>query len=257
MLDLHSHILPEVDDGAGSIGEALSMAKIAVEQGIDAVVATPHCLNIRDIERFVQGVERQRQQLQLALDAKGMDLDVFYGTELLMDPIFLRAGGLDRLTINGTHYILVELPMGEMPLYAEDFVYKLQLAGFIPVIAHPERNLRIIHDPNLIYRLVDRGCLCQINTGSITGLYGKQVQRCARILLTHGMGHVLGTDAHSDGLRGPYIKGAIEILKKWLDPEQVNSIVGITPYDIVQGNAVEAEPPRKYKRRIWGLWFFG
>ena len=86
MLDLHSHILPEVDDGAGSIGEALSMAKIAVEQGIDAVVATPHCLNIRDIERFVQGVERQRQQLQLALDAKGLDLEVFYGAEVFMDP---------------------------------------------------------------------------------------------------------------------------------------------------------------------------
>jgi protein-tyrosine phosphatase len=112
MLDLHSHILPEVDDGAVSIGEALSMAKIAVEQGIDAVVATPHCLNIRDIERFVQGVERQRQQLQLALDAKGLDLEVFYGAEVFMDPLLLKVGGIDRLTINGTHYILVELPMG-------------------------------------------------------------------------------------------------------------------------------------------------
>jgi protein-tyrosine phosphatase len=256
MIDLHSHILPEVDDGAGSIGEALSMANIAVKEGIDAVVATPHCLKANDIDGFVQGVERQRQQLQLALDAKGMDLDVFYGTELLMDPIFLRAGGLDRLTINGTHYILVELPMGDVPFFADDFVYKLQLAGLIPVIAHPERNLRIINDPNKLYRFVDRGCLCQINTGSITGLYGKQVQKCARILLTHGMGHVLGTDTHSDGLRGPYMKEAVETLKKWLDPIQVNKIIGITPYDIVQGNPVDVEPPRRYKRSIWRLWFF-
>lgn len=257
MLDLHCHILPEIDDGAASIGEALSMAAIAVKEGIDAVVATPHCLNAREIDRFVRGVESQRQQLQRVLDAEGLDLDVFFGAEVFIDPMFLKVGGLDRLTINGTHYILVELPMGEMPLYAEDFLYKLQLSGIIPVIAHPERNLRIIHDPNQLYRYVDRGCLCQISTGSITGLYGKQVQKCARILLTHGMGHVLGTDAHSDGLRGPYMKDAVEALKKWLEPEQVNKIIGITPYDIVQGNPVEVEPPRKYKRRMWGFWFFG
>jgi protein-tyrosine phosphatase len=250
MLDLHCHILPEVDDGAGSIGEALSMAAVAVKEGIDAIVATPHCLDARNIDAFVRGVERQRQQLQRVLDAQQMDLDIFLGAEVFMDPSFIKAGGLERLTINATPYILVELPMGEVPLYAEDFIYRLRLMGFIPIIAHPERNLAIMRDPNMLYRLVDLGCLCQINTGSITGLFGKQVKRCARILLTHGMGHVLGTDAHSDGTRGPYMKRAVEQLKSWLDEEQVRRIVGITPYHILEGKMVSTEPPRRYKPRM-------
>mgnify|MGYP001347489474 CR=1 FL=1 len=250
MLDLHCHILPEVDDGAGSIGEALSMAAVAVKEGIDAVVATPHCLDARNIDAFVRGIERQRQQLQRVLDAQQMDLDIFLGAEVFMDPSFIKAGGLERLTINATSYILVELPMGEVPLYAEDFIYRLRLMGFIPIIAHPERNLEIMRDPNILYRLVDLGCLCQINTGSITGLFGKQVKRCARILLTHGMGHVLGTDAHSDGTRGPYMKRAVEQLKSWLDEEQVRRIVGITPYHILEGKMVSTEPPRRYKPRM-------
>lgn len=250
MLDLHCHILPEVDDGAGSIGEALSMAAVAVKEGIDAIVATPHCLDAKNIDVFVRGVERQRQQLQRVLDAQQMDLDIFLGAEVFMDPSFIKAGGLERLTINATPYILVELPMGEVPLYAEDFIYRLRLMGFIPIIAHPERNLEIMRDPNILYRLVDLGCLCQINTGSITGLFGKRVQRCARVLLTHGMGHVLGTDAHSDGTRGPYMKRAVEQLKSWLDEEQVRRIVGITPYHILEGKMVSTEPPRRYKSRM-------
>ncbi len=255
MLDLHCHILPEVDDGAGSIGEALSMAAVAAKEGIDAVVATPHFLDARSIDDFVQGVERQRQQLQSVLDAQQMDFDVFLGAEVFMDPAFLKLGGLERLAINSTPYILVELPMGEVPLYAEDFIYRLRLMGFIPIIAHPERNLAIMHDPNILYRLVDLGCLCQINTGSITGFFGKQVKRCARILLTHGMGHVLGTDAHSDGTRGPYMRKAVEQLKSWLDEEQVRNMVNILPYKVLGGEAVSVEPPRKYKgsRRFW-LW---
>jgi len=243
MLDLHCHILPEVDDGAGSIGEALSMATMAVREGIDAVVATPHCLDARNIDAFVQGVERQRQQLQAVLDARQMDLDIFLGAEVFMDPAFLKVGGLERLTINSTRYILVELPMGEVPLYAEDFIYRLRLKGFIPIIAHPERNLAIMRDPNVLYRLVDLGCLCQITTGSLTGLFGKQVKRCARILLTHGMGHVLGTDAHSEGTRGPYMKKAVEQLKAWLNEEEVRDIVNILPYKILGGEVVSVTPP--------------
>ena len=250
MLDLHCHILPEVDDGARSIGEALSMAAVAVKEGIDAVVATPHCLDARNIDAFVQGVKRQGQQLQSVLDARKMDLDIFLGAELFMDPAFLKVGGLERLTINSTPYILLELPMGEVPLYAEDFIYRLRLMGFVPIIAHPERNLAIMRDPNILYRLVDLGCLCQINTGSITGSFGKQVKRCARILLTHGMGHVLGTDAHSDGTRGPYMKKAVEQIKSWLDEERVIKMVGITPYQILEGKMVSTEPPKRYKPRI-------
>lgn len=256
MLDLHCHILPEVDDGAGSIGEALSMATMAVREGIDAVVATPHCLDARNIDAFVQGVERQRQQLQAVLDAQQMDLDIFLGAEVFMDPAFLKVGGLERLTINFTRYILVELPMGEVPLYAEDFIYRLRLKGFIPIIAHPERNLAIMRDPNVLYRLVDLGCLCQITTGSITGLFGKQVKRCARILLTHGMGHVLGTDAHSEGTRGPYMKKAVEQLKAWLNEEEVRDIVNILPYKILGGEVVSVTPPRRYKAGM-KFWFWG
>lgn len=249
MIDFHCHILWDIDDGADSLEQALSMAAIAAEQGVDRIVATPHCMDERDLKEFAQRVGERCTLLQDILQEEGIDITIAPGAEVYIEPALLEMEGLELITLNNTQYILVELPMGEVPRYTEDFLYHLQLRGLIPILAHPERNLAIIEDPNIMFRLVDLGALVQINTGSITGFFGSRVQNCAQILLTHRMGHLLGTDAHSDRGRGPYMQEALNKLNEWLEPEQVEKITHEIPQSIYFGKTVFISTPMEYHRK--------
>ena len=256
MIDMHSHILWDMDDGAESQEESLSMAAIALEEGIDTIVATPHCIEEQDLEAFAKRVEERCKSLQKALNDKGISLNIIPAAEIYMDPDILERPGLDKLTIGDTHYILVEMPMGEVPKYAEDFLYHLQLKGFTPIIAHPERNRGIIEQPNILARFIDLGSLTQINTGSISGFFGSKVQECARILITHNMGHVLGTDSHSNGRRGPYIKQAVENLCNWLDKNSADKIIYHNPETVLKGDILSVDLPIEYRPRKGIFSFF-
>lgn len=246
---MHSHILWDMDDGAESLEESLSMTAIALKEGINTIVATPHCIDEQDLEAFAKKVGQRCESLQKALDNKGISLEVIPGAEIYMDPEILDRPGLDRLTIGNTRYILVEMPMGEVPRYAEDFLYHLQLRGFTPIIAHPERNRKIIEQPNILARFIDLGSLTQINTGSIAGFFGPKAQESARILLTHNMGHVLGTDSHSDRKRGPYIKQAFEYLYNWLDKYKADKIIYNNPNTVLKGDVLSVDSPIEYRPR--------
>ena len=148
MIDIHSHILWGMDDGPDSMEESLAMASIAAKEGISTIVATPHCIDEKDLAGFAQRVEEKCQQLNKALDGEGILLKVVPGAEVYMDLDILEWTGLDELTLGNTNYILIEMPMGEVPRYAENFLYHIQLKGLIPIIAHPERNRVIMEDPN-------------------------------------------------------------------------------------------------------------
>ncbi|MGB4639692.1 MAG: CpsB/CapC family capsule biosynthesis tyrosine phosphatase, partial [Caldicoprobacterales bacterium] len=161
-----------------------------------------------------------------------------------------------KLTIGDSRYILVEMPMGEVPRYAEDFLYHLKLKGFTPIIAHPERNRGIIENPNILARFIDLGSLTQINTGSISGFFGPKVQESARILITHNMGHVLGTDSHSNGRRGPYIKQAVENLYNWLDKNSADKIIYHNPETVLKGDILSVNLPIEYRPRKGIFSFF-
>ena len=255
MIDMHSHILWDMDDGADSLEESLSMATIALEQGIRTIVATPHCIDEVDFEAFAKKVKKRCQLLKEALDKRKIPVNIVPGVEVYMDLEILDRPELDKLTIGETHYILVEMPMGEVPRYAEDFLYHLQLKGFTPIIAHPERNRGIIEQPNILARFIELGSLTQINTGSISGFFGPKVQESARILLTHNMGHMLGTDAHSNRRRGPYMKEAVELLYEWLGRDMADRIIYDNPKRILKGDTFPVDPPIEYRKKI-GLFSF-
>lgn len=249
MIDIHSHILMGMDDGAKSIEESLSMVAIAAEEGIKQIVATPHCIDEEDLEGFAFRVREKCRCLQEELDKEGIGVDIIPGAEVYMDPMILGRTGLDDLALGDTNYILVELPMGEVPGYAEDFLFQLQLRRLIPIIAHPERNRQIIEKPNILAKLIELGSLVQINTGSISGFFGPMVQKNARILLTHNMGHVLGSDAHSDRRRGPYMRQAGELLYGWLGKDRAEEIIYHNPRTILKGEVLTVEPPIEYRPR--------
>ncbi|NLJ41906.1 MAG: capsular biosynthesis protein, partial [Clostridiales bacterium] len=249
MIDIHSHILWGMDDGAESLEISMSMASTASKEGIKTIIATPHCMEYEDPILFSQKVRDKCLLLQENLDKKEIPIDIIPGTEVYIDPFMPDKKGFENLVLGGTQYILVELPMNEIPLYVDDFIFHLQLKGLTPILAHPERNTRIIENPNILARLIDLGSLAQINTGSITGFFGSRVQKSARNILTHNMGHMLGTDAHSNDRRGPYMREAVKLLKNWLGEEKTKEITKTNPKCIIKNDDLILDNPLAYKKR--------
>lgn len=257
MFDMHSHILWGMDDGAKSIENSIAMGSISYNEGVHTIVATPHFRGKRDPQIFLSHMAERIELLIPSLKALGIDIEILPGAEVYMDVDVLDSEYLDRLSLAGSRYILIELPTMEVPSFTHNFIYELQLRGFIPIIAHPERNRAIMKDPNLLYNIVDAGCLAQITAGSIYGLFGSKVRECAKVLLTHQMIHMVGTDAHSEEGRAPYMLEARDIMLDWIDEKKVTDILYNIPQKIVEDESMQVVPPLRYeKKKKRFFWFF-
>ena len=139
MIDIHSHILPGIDDGAGDAEAALGMARIALKDGISKMIATPHFIP-GEIENTAEAVHNKCLEFKRLLAAEGIGLEIFPGTEVFITPDtpeLIEGGGV--CTLAGSRYVLLELPMMSVPGYTGEVLYRLQLNGYIPIIAHPEQ----------------------------------------------------------------------------------------------------------------------
>lgn len=248
MIDIHSHILPNVDDGASDMEESLAMARIYLENGIDKVIATPH---------YIEGFEDCSKDMNMvvlekfkgALYKEGLDLDVYIGNEIyITTDIFDLLESSEVATLNNSRYILIELPMFDMPMSLESIVYELLLKGYVPIIAHPERNRNIIEDPNILYRLINRGALAQLNLPSLEGKYGERIKATSEVLLRHNMIHFVGTDAHSKDRRTPNVKYSLHLLKDLVDSKTYDEITNLNPIKIIEDRPFEPNAPMEYKK---------
>lgn len=207
LVDLHSHVLPGVDDGARDPAESLEMLRVAAADGTRIIAATPHASRA-DREQIVAGVER----LNALAAAEGLDITVVTGSEVRLNadvPERYRAGRL--ATLNNTAYILVELPLrGEWPSYVDQAIYDLQLAGALPVLAHAERYPAVQEQPLILTNLIVRGVLIQINANSLAGDFGRSARDTAEILIQGHLAHLIVSDSHRPDSRPPRIRAAIE-----------------------------------------------
>jgi protein-tyrosine phosphatase len=246
MVDIHSHILPDVDDGAEDIEESLKILRKAAASGVDTIVATPHLIRGMYETTFSER-EELVADLQKAVDENGIDIQIKSGVECYLTPEILEdADKLKELTINNTgKYILVELPMQIVPPYAEDVLSKLIMQGVTPVLAHPARNMGICQNPNILYDFVTKGCVGQLNVGSILGSFGRHVKKTARILLTHRLVHVVASDMHSPD--SVTMDQAIPAVEELLDQERASFMFTDIPRQIVAGEEFFKEPPERYE----------
>lgn len=252
MIDLHSHILPGLDDGAADLKEALAMAGIAVADGITIMVATPHVetgLYDHSRETILAAVEELRGRLQ----ENGIPLELLPGAEYRLEPDL--PGRLQRgelLTINdGGRYLLVELPAALVPEYTARVFYELQLQGVTPVIAHPERNHTLTRHPSILYELVARGAVVQLTAGSFAG--GSPTAAAARALLARGCVHLVASDAHNSHKRPPRLTEACQELEKLAGQARSAELVRGNPLRVLQGRALETreiECPRQSRRSL-------
>jgi len=206
MIDIHSHILPGIDDGSTNIEMSLEMLKMAEEKGTRVMVATPHFISGR-YENHYDEVFALYQELKLIAKAAGIKVQILLGQEVMLDSYSLKLCKEKILRgINGSKYMLIEFPMDVMPKDTLDLIYELRLLGINPIIAHPERYKYIYETPTVINDFIEEGCAFQINTGSLEGLFGKKVQDCARLLVQEGLTNFIASDAHSVSRRCPGLK---------------------------------------------------
>jgi protein-tyrosine phosphatase len=252
MIDLHCHILPGVDDGAGSPDEALSMARIAVADGIRRLVATPHQSGWDGAR--CRTVAAQVQNLQRELNVCDITLTLYCGVEMYLSPDLLQRTGEERAhTLNRSRYILLELPATDYPLYTDEVIFALQLRGLTPVLAHPERNLAVQDDPNHMLRLVERGVLGQLTASSLLDSADRRSRLTAERLLEHGLAHILATDGHDAAQRTPRLAEGVRAAARIVGRERAESMVTEIPEAILADREISSPPPRRVRAPRWWL----
>lgn len=256
MIDIHCHILPRVDDGSESMDMSIQMARIYLKNGIREIIATPH---------YIDGIKNKSKkenqtslkEFKRELEKQDLNLKVYLGHEVLVSPEIIDA--LDRgeiASLNDSRYVLMELPMLDIPRYTEDMIYELGIRGYVPIIAHPERNLKIMEDPNILFKWIQMGALGQLNLPSLEGRYGKKAEETGKILVKNNMIHFLGTDSHGDKNRSPRIDRSIEILRTLLTEEKFNKISFENAKDLIENRDIDFERAVEYKKESWISTFF-
>ncbi len=230
MIDLHSHVLPGLDDGAQTLEESVEIARAAVADGIRVLAATPH---VRDDFPTEPGeMERAVAGLRVELERQEVPLELRPGGEIALDRLDgLAVEELRRFGLGGNHeYLLVEFPYVGWPLDLPDRLFRLRVEGFTPVLAHPERNADVQFAPERLAPLVEAGTLVQLTAASIDGRVGRNARGTALRLLELGLAHVVASDAHAPDLRAIGMSTAAEAigdeaLARWLCEELPAAIV--------------------------------
>ncbi|MFC0013764.1 MULTISPECIES: tyrosine-protein phosphatase [Allobacillus] len=214
MIDLHSHILFGVDDGAQTIEDSLEMARSAVAEGISVIYATPHHLTTRyENERDI--VLPKVDMLNSEFKNQGIDLIVKPGQELRIQGDLLEGlQGSTSIPLGDTHYLLVEFPSNHVPRYTERVLFDIQTEGYKPIIVHPERNSDLIQNPNKLLDLVQNGALTQVTAASVAGKFGKRIKQFSTQLIESNLTHFVASDAHNTTTRGFCMREAYAEIEK-------------------------------------------
>jgi len=250
MIDLHCHILPGLDDGAQDLQESLDMAAMALKDGVDTIVATPHTLDglySNSLDEVAQSVEAFRA----SLSDRGIDISIRPGADVHLCPGMLEAIREGRaITIdNAGKYLLLELPPQNIPPQIKDEIFSLKLNGITPIITHPERHPAMQRDLRILHELVSMGALAQVTAMSVAGEFGLPIRACAQAMLEQRLIHVIASDAHSVESRPPILSRAVEDAADILGSlEEAEDMVNRVPTLILSGEPVDAAPPRRIKR---------
>jgi len=258
VIDLHSHILPGVDDGAQNIEDSLEIVKQLSQAGFHTIVATPHVLEGRDYltpQEILMGTERLNQAIQEA----GINLKIIPGAECYIFPELPRWVKEGKIMTLGDmkKYILVELPMLEVPLYTEKVFFELQVMGITPILAHPERNKELTEQPKRLLEWAKKGILLQLDLRSINGRYGEKVSEFSKLLLESNLIHFIGSDAHRVAKENTY-ENSLKVLKDIIGDEEYQEVTVDIPQKALVGMTIDiqrhyelAKAKKPQPRNLW------
>ena len=239
MIDIHTHILPGIDDGPQTIEESIEILRKAADEGVKALVATPHVLDALSAKDW-QRVRDTFNCVKQAIVREKIDIEIILGAELFISPDLPQMiMENEELTINsGNRYVVIELPVQEIPPYTEKTIFELLVLGIVPIIAHPERCLDIQNDPKKLFNLVQKGALTQMNIGSLIGKYGRKVQNTSKRLLSDNLIHIIASDIQSVPSDGYPLTEAINIVTKIVDENKALQMMKTVPEKILRGEKI-------------------
>ncbi|WP_066309714.1 tyrosine-protein phosphatase [Bacillus sp. FJAT-29814] len=253
MVDLHCHILPQVDDGARDLAESIEMARKAVEQGITTIVATPHHLN-NQYENPKQTIIGEVEKLNQVFQAEKIDLKVLPGQEVRLHGELLEGYELGEIMpVNHSQYVLVEFSSSHVPRYTDKLFFDMQLNGLTPIIVHPERNQQIVEQPEVLYQLVKKGALTQITAASVCGDFGKKIKGFSLQLIEASLTHFIASDAHNTGNRNFKMKEAYSLIQEKYGNELVYMLKENAELVIAGQHVYKEIPERVKKKKFLGI----
>jgi protein-tyrosine phosphatase len=242
MIDLHCHMLPGIDDGAVDLDMALAMARIAASDGIHTVACTPH-IYPGLYENTAPGIRAAVAALQSELDRRSIPLCLVTGADVHVAPDLvgsIRAGAVP--TLAGSRYLLLEPPHHVAPPRFEESVFQLMVAGYVPVITHPERLTWLRDNYDIFQRLVKAGTWMQLTAGSLTGRFGREPQYWSERMLDEGLAHILATDSHHPKRRPPLLAESRDAAARRVGEREALHLVVTRPQGIVDDLAPDALP---------------
>ncbi|MCI9063205.1 MAG: capsular biosynthesis protein [Clostridia bacterium] len=229
MIDFHTHVLPNIDDGSQSFEESIQMIKEAYKAGFTAIVSTSHYME-ESCHASKSERENLIEQLNELLTVENIDVKIYNGAEAYVSTNLNKLIDNGNLpTINNTKYLLIELPRNSQIIYLNEIITDLQSKGIVPIIAHPERYSYVQENPNMLQNLIDQGVLFQANYGSIVGQYGKAAKKTLKKLLKNNMIHFLGTDIHSCSSIYNNMSSILQKLTKLIGKDQLKLLSDTNP----------------------------
>ncbi len=252
LIDLHAHILPDLDDGPDTAEEAVVMARKAVESGTVQLVATPHSFDgmfMNTKEEVQEAVRILEEELQ----REGIPLTILPGMEYRVHPDLLSALHRDELqTVNGSRYILIELPYSQIPLYTESVLRSLLAEGLVPVIVHPERTRPFRDNLDLLADLVDWGMLAILSVDALDSRAGHEMHKAVQGMLIRHLVHGVASDAHNSTRRAPVLAGSWEALTERMGLRECPGWMRELPGRMIRNENIEVpEPIFSKEKRFW------
>ncbi|SDI94398.1 tyrosine-protein phosphatase [Alteribacillus bidgolensis] len=253
MIDIHTHILPGIDDGPKTMEDSIALAKQAEAEGIHTMVATPHHQN----GAFTNNGEDIRALVHYfnqVLKDNNVDLTVLSGQEIRMYGELL--DDLNQgtaISVNDSRYVLVELSSVQVPRYTSQLFYDMQINGYVPVIVHPERNQTFKEKPEELYQLVKNGALTQVTAHCFTNRMNKKTRQFAEQLVTHNMAHIISSDAHNTDKRTFDLAFAYHRIEKKLGFDYLYILKENAERIITNQNVIIDPPERIKKKKFLGM----
>lgn len=245
MIDLHTHILPHLDDGSPDYESSLEMARLSLRSGVIGVAATPHCgIPGQTLDHRAESIIAQTELFQKKLLDNGLRLAICPGMEIFgtpETPSLLRSGQL--LTLNRSRYPLLEFPFHNYGREATQILEGVLALGLRPLVAHPERYLYLQNSPHLINLWADMGCLFQINRGSLLGRFGPGAEALAFAMVERGFACAVASDGHTPHTRTTWMQDVRELLEGEFSPDTAAALLSGNPRLLLSDQEITLPEP--------------
>ena len=256
MIDIHTHILPGIDDGSKSFDESIAILKKASKNGVTDIVLTPHFIIGSTYDADNLKKKQLFKELKIKVVEENIDINLYLGNEVFVENNMLELLENNYITtLNGSKYLLFEIPMNNSYHGLNDLIFNLRANDCIPIIAHPERYLVFKENPELIYKLIDQGALFQVNIGSFFGYYGTKAKELAFLLAKHHMVHFISSDTHhKENEFYDKIKDLKHELSKYISKKEINDLFSDNARKVLNNEDINIGEYTEFKKGIFGKW---